>query len=171
MATTLLGRTSAGASTDFNVQIAGWKFTAAASGTLATLKCQTQVANAESTILRLALYDDSAGGSRPGALLTQGSTTSGITGTGVMSVDVSADAVSISSGTVYWIGWWGSTHWDFKGDSAGSYVECTSLQQTFPATWPTGNGSGSINAILWGEDSGGGGGATVKLLGTTGVGT
>lgn len=171
MATVLLGRTTAGTSTDFNVFVAGWKFTAAASGTLATIFAQTKVANAESTQVQLGIYDDSGGGARPGAKLASGTTTTGITGTGVFSVDVSASAVSVVASTVYWLAWWGSAHWDFQGTSAGSYVEAGS-GSTLPSTWPSaGNGTGTINAILWGEDGGGGGGTTQQKLTLLGVGS
>lgn len=168
--TVLLGRQTAGASADFNVNPAAWKFTAAASGTLATLKAQTQVANAEATSLEIGIYDDTGGGSRPGAKLASGSTSTGVTSTGVISVDVSASAVSITAGTVYWLAWHGSTHWDFKGDSGGSYVELTT-SQSLPATWPVSNGSGTVNAILWGESAAGGGGQTVSPAGRTSVST
>lgn len=168
--TVLLGRTSAGTSSDFNVQIAAWKFTAIASGTLATISAQTKVANAESTQVELAIYADDAGGSRPGTRLATATTTTGVTGTGVISVDVSAAAVSITSGTVYWLAWWGSSHWDFQGDGSGSYIEPTSTQQTMPATWPTLNGSGSVNAIIWGESSGSPPASVPEQLAALGVG-
>ena len=151
----LLGRQTAGTSGDFNVLSAAWKFTAVASGTLATIKAQSKVANPESTSLQLAIYADDAGGTRPGTRLATASTSVGNTGTGVISVDVSASAVSIVSGTAYWLAWFGSSHWDFQGDSGGSYVEASG-GSPLPATWGSSNGSGSVNAILWGESAAGG---------------
>jgi hypothetical protein len=151
----LLGRQSAGTSADFNAASnpSGWKFTASASAPLAFIFAQTKVANAGITSVELRCYDDSAGGARPGALIGSGSTSVGVTGTGIFSASIS-QLPSITSGTVYWLAWRGlGEQFDFQGSTAGSYVE--NVNGVWADPWQsTGNNSGTIDAILWGEDAG-----------------
>lgn len=154
--TVLLGRTSASTTTDFNgaSHCAVWKFTASASGQLATIFGQTKVANAGATSVDLAVYSDDAANARPLNRLGTVTTTTGVTGTGVFSGTLGA-TVTIVASTVYWLGWRGvGEQWDWQGDAAGSYLEATGTG-VFPDPWPAGAGSGSVNAIIWGEDSGG----------------
>lgn len=151
----LLGRQSAATSADFNgaSHCALWKFTASASGQLATIFAQTKVANAGITSVDLAVYDDVAGTptNRLGQSLT---VTVGVTGTGVFSGALAAP-VTIVSGTAYWLGWRGiGEQWDWQGDASGSYLEATGTA-AFPATWVAGASAGTFNAIIWGEDAGG----------------
>jgi hypothetical protein len=149
----LLGRTTAGtAGTDFNGpgHTALWKFTAVASGRLATIFAQTQVANATGTIT-LGIYTDSAGVAN--TLLGKATVSGTGTGTGVFSADISSSAIDIVNGTVYWLGWRNSAeNMDFKGDTAGSYDENAGTVD-FPTPWTAGS-AGSVNAIIWGEDAG-----------------
>lgn len=172
MGTVLLGQTTAGTTADFvlNGDPTGRKFTASASGTLATISCQLKVTNAGLTTAELGVYTDAS--TRPGTKLASATTSTGITGTGVFSVDVSASAVSISSGTVYWLAMrCVGEQVDFQGTSASSYLElATSI--ALPTTWNTsGNSAGTIGFVIWGEDNGGGGGGTtVKNLTALGVG-
>lgn len=172
MATTLLGRTTAGTTADFTAvnNPAAWKFVAVASGTLATVNIQKKVANASMTSIQLAVYDDTAGGTRPGALLAQGSTSTGVTGTGV--ITVSGLSVAITNGVTYWLAWRPiGSRMDFQGTSAGAYVENVGAG-AFADPWTvSGNSSGTIDAILWGEDAGGGGGSTQQTLTLLGVGS
>lgn len=173
MGTVLLGRTTAGTSADFNVSnhTTAWKFTAVASGVLATIFAQTKVTNTM-TGLTLGIYSDNGSGTKPNSRLASAAVASGFNGTGVFSADVSAAALSIVSGTVYWLSWGppagNSDNVDFQGSTSGLYEESNASAQT-PAAWPA-SSSGSIDAILWGED-GGGGGTTQQDLMLTGVGS
>jgi hypothetical protein len=172
--TTLLGRTTAGTSADFNgfPSTAAWKFTALASGTLAVIKAQTKVSNPTSTAVTLSCWDDTGGGTRPGARLTlqAADVLATARGTGVFAATL-ATTVAIVSGTVYWLAWASSTEqWNFQGDASGTYVENPANPVATP--WPSaGNSGGTVNAILWGEDSGAGGGGVSQLLGLMGVGS
>lgn len=155
--TVLLGLTSAGVgATDFNgtPQTTAWKFTAVASGNLKVLWANTQNANAGATAVGLDIWDDSAGGARPGARLGTAAADNLATarGAGLWSATL-AVTVPIVSGTVYWLSWHSSTeNWDFKGDAAGAYVE--NAQNPVPDPWPAaGSGSGTTKAIIWGEDA------------------
>lgn len=150
----LLGRTTAGTTADFvvNSDATAWKVTASATGTLATISAQFKVANAGLTNVQVAIYDDSAGGTRPGARLGEGSTTVGITGTGVFTA--TGFSVSIVSGTVYWLALRGiGEQVDFQGSTAGTYVEDTGAGP-FQATWPSaGQNAGTIDIVIYGEDA------------------
>jgi hypothetical protein len=153
--TTLLGRTTAGTTTDFNAagNTAIWRFVAVASGVLAFIKAQTKVANT-ATAIRFGIYSDSAGVAN--TLLDVASVDVLATGnsTGVAQATM-LGGVSIVSGTAYWLGWIGvGDARNFQGDAAGSYQE-TLTATNFPTPWPS-SGAGSVNAILWGEDSGAG---------------
>lgn len=154
----LLGRTSAGSgTTDFNASgnNTAWKFTAAAGGGLKTLWAQTQVANATATAVTLSVWDDTAGGARPGSQLgiANADVLASARGAGLWSATL-ATPVTIISGTVYWLAWGSSTEqWDFKGDTSGAYVESDSNPIATP--WPSaGNGAGTVNVIIWGESVG-----------------
>lgn len=171
MGTVLLGRTTAGTSADFNgaSHAAVWKFTASATGSLATIFGQTKVTNSGITSVDLAVYADDAANARPGSRLgLVTGVTSGVTGTGSFSGTLGA-TVSITASTIYWLGWRGiGEQWDFQGDTSGAYLEASGTG-AFPDPWPAGASAGTINAILWGEDAGGGGGAAqqrLMLLGT-----
>lgn len=171
MGTVLLGRTTAGTTADFTAvnDPSAWKFVAVASGTLVTINIQKKVGNGSMTSIQLAVYDDTAGGTRPGALLGNGSTSTGVTGTGT--ITVSGLSVAITNGVTYWLAWRGiGSRMDFQGTSAGAYVENVGAG-AFANPWTVaGNSSGTINAILWGEDAGGGGSAQQTLT-LTGIGS
>lgn len=152
--TDLLGRRSAGATSDFSSsgRTAAWNFVANASGNLVYIYAQTKVANPSSAGWRLGIYADSAGS--PGALLGVASVTIGDpTGTGVFGAQL-ANPIAIVSGTTYWLAWYATdasdTHIDFQGDSAGSYIE-SGILVDFSDPFNIGSTS-AVNAIIWGED-------------------
>lgn len=153
--TVLLGRTSASTTADFvgAGHPAAWKFTASASGTLATIFAQFKVANATLTSVELGVYADSAG--NPGALLATGTTTTGITGTAVFSV--TGLSASIVASTQYWLGIRGvGEQVDFQGDSiASTYLE-DNTNRALQNPWLTaGNTAGNVGIVIWGEDASG----------------
>lgn len=154
----LLGRQSASTTVDFNAagNNTAWKFTAVASGGLVRLWAQTQTANATATAVSLSVWDDTAGGARPGAQLgiANADVLASARGAGLWSATL-ATPVAITSGTAYWLAWGSSTEqWDFKGDTSGSYVESDTNPIVTP--WPSaGNVAGTINVIIWGESAGG----------------
>lgn len=165
----LLGRTSAGTTADFSSagNTAVWQFTAVDNGILAVIKAQTKVANTAGAV-RFGIYDDSGGD--PGNLLDVADVDSlaAANGTGVAEATMTG-GVSIASGNVYWLGWFASAdNRNFQGDSGGVYREPL-VPANFPDPWPA-DGSSSVDAIIWGEDSGAGGSPDVKTLATLGVG-
>lgn len=144
----LLGRTSAGTSGDFepSASTIAWKFTAVATGQLATIFAQTKVSNPSFSTAKLGIYDDDAANARPGNLLA--SATVVATGTGIFSTAVSQ---AIVNGTVYWLAFSATGEQiDFQGDAAGAYKAVTTA---FPSPFgvPT---SGTTNMVIWGEDAG-----------------
>lgn len=147
----LLGRQSAAANADFEASAwtIAWKFTAVASGTLKTIKAQTQNANAGFTSARLGIYDHDAGNNRPNNDLADSAVNSltAAQGTGVFDATVS---VSITNGTTYWLAFSGSGEQiDFKGDTSGAYH---ARALVMPATWGVSdNAAGTTNMIIWGE--------------------
>ena len=151
----LLGRQSAGTTADSQLTgfTAVWRFQASASGELAVIFAQTKLANSGVTGVTLGIYSDSAG--EPNTLLANHAVDSlaAAQGTGTFQATLSS-TVTINSGTFYWLGWRavGET-WDWQGDSSGAYKEAGVDWQT---PWPTvGDSDGIVNAIIWGEDSGG----------------
>jgi hypothetical protein len=155
----LLGRTSAGTTADFfgggvGGHTAAWKFTAIASGNVAVLKAQPKVANPTATLVKLGIYSDNGSGTAPNAQLAVAAADSPTAAQGVGPFSATLGApVAVTSGTVYWLAWYGETEdLDFQGDSGGSYLEYNGSP---PSTWGTSTSS-SVNAIIWGEDAGGG---------------
>lgn len=165
----LLGRTSAGADTDFSGagNTACWPFTTVTPGELKYIFAQTKVTNTAGAV-RFGIYDDNAIDGVPNALL------------GVASVDVLADAngtgvaratlastVTIEASTVYWLGWFASTdNRNFQGTGGGSYEEDAGANFADPFVT---SGTSTVDAIIWGESEDAV--VTTRLLATTGVGT
>lgn len=150
----LLGRQSAGTTTDFNAigHTAAWTFVASASGQLKYIYSQTKVANATLTGAELGIYADSSGlpGARLGFAAVDDLTAA--RGTGVFRATL-ATPVSIVVGTTYWLARYGATEsFDFQGDTvAATYQETTGV-----VDFPDPFGASATNAtttIIWGEDA------------------
>src|SRR3954462_11928488 len=125
--TVLLGRQSAGTTSDFigAGDTAAWKFVADVSGDLSVIKCQSQLANGTITAVDLGIYADSAGlpGARLASKVVDGGDASA-QGAGVFQATLSS-TVPIVSGTTYWLGIHISTaNFTFHGDtSTNTYRE------------------------------------------------
>lgn len=157
--TVLLGITTAGTNADFvgNGDPTAFKFTALASGTLATIFAQFKVANPTLTSVELGIYADDAANARPGALLTSATTSAvAIQGTGSFSVNVAGAAISVTNGTIYWLAWRGvGEAVNFQGDSvANAYLEHGGSNPLSNPFESSGNFAGNVRAVIWGEDSG-----------------
>lgn len=148
----LIGQLTAGTS-DFvgNGAPSCSRYQAVATGTLVTLSVQL-LANAGLTSLKLAVYTD-IGGPLPGALLTEGQLTTGITGAGLKVITV--PGLAVTSGTFYWLAVLGNGEaLDFSA-AAGSYREDATGKTNFDANWITaGDAVGGLNLPILGEDAG-----------------
>lgn len=168
---TLIGDTSiAGGSNDF--WAAGesclYRVQCATSGTVDTLAMYTR---ASACTYKLGIYADS--GSEPGSLLGLTANIAGPGADGIQSAALVSN-VAVTSGTFYWLGFV-DTH---ASSSLNVVVVGSQAHRTlgslsdFPNPWTTASDSpGTGGFPIRGDGTAGGGGVTVRLLGSTGVGT
>jgi hypothetical protein len=137
--TLLLGTQSIQSASDTNAsgEAEGFEYTAVASGTTGTLSFYVNAGNSAST-LKLGIYSDNNG--HPGTLLSSGSAASPASSAWTM-VNLSP-AVTIKSGTTYWIGFLGTGGTlTYKDSASGSCSESylTANQTSLPSTWSSGS--------------------------------
>lgn len=155
MGSVLLGRTTAGVVQDgINpaTDAAAWQFTAIASGDVAVLYFDKQITDAGLTLITLGIYSDDAVNTEPQALLGSADVTAGnVASTGIM-VAYLPTPVTVTSGTVYWLGvtgqGTGSVQW--RGSALPFMLQLFGAGGVLPDPWSGGTSFNTL-APIWGE--------------------
>jgi hypothetical protein len=141
---TLLGNQTIQATNDNNGSGNAEAFSYTASSTGAAVSISFYVASGNgATSLKLGIYSDNSG--HPGSLLTSGTITSPVVGWNTLTLTTTP---TLSSGTVYWIGFLGTGGTlNYRDAATGNCSESDSATglSSLPATWSSGQSWPSCN--------------------------